>query len=126
MTFQYGETPGGHIYPLDPSAYKQRQFHEDIALNLDVQKARLQVDQNAIRSDLDDAVKNLKAEITRALGLIELDGGLVHEGPTPPEQDMLWLYVDPEYDPNSTGPLPTYTTEAGETIEHGELVEWSA
>lgn len=59
------------------------------------------------------------------LGLVETRYGFAWEGPTPPSQSMLWLYVEESYDPDSGDPLPTYVTDDGEIIEHGELVEWS-
>lgn len=52
--------------------------------------------------------------------------GLVWEGSTPPPYSGLWLYVHATYDPASGAPLPVYTAPDGTTVEHGELVEWSA
>ncbi|WAC65191.1 hypothetical protein OVA14_07260 [Agrococcus sp. SL85] len=52
--------------------------------------------------------------------------GVYWEGPTPPPGPMLWLYIEPSFDPDSGAPLPVYTAPDGTTIEHGELVEWSA
>lgn len=49
-----------------------------------------------------------------------------HRGPTPPLTDGQWLFIDPTYDPTSGAPLPVYTAPDGTTVEHGELVEWSA
>lgn len=60
------------------------------------------------------------------LGLVETGWGLAWQGGTPPSVSMLWLYIDPTYDPDSGDPLPVYTAPDGTTIEHGELVEWSA
>jgi hypothetical protein len=59
------------------------------------------------------------------LALVETVFGLAWQGKTPPTQSMLWLYVDPDYDPDSGDPLPTYSAPNG-TIEHGELVDWEA
>jgi len=50
----------------------------------------------------------------------------VWQGPTPPPYSGLWLYTDPYYDPSSGASLPVYTAPDGSTVEHGELVEWSA
>lgn len=60
------------------------------------------------------------------LVLVETPSGLAWEGATPPHVSMLWLFVDPNYDPDSGAPLPIYTAPDGTTVEHGELVEWSA
>lgn len=48
------------------------------------------------------------------------------EGSTPPPYSGDWLFIDPTYDPTSGAPLPIYTAPDGTTVEHGELVEWSA
>lgn len=60
------------------------------------------------------------------IAVIDTDYGLAWQGPTPPASSMLWLYTEPTYDPNSGAPLPVYTAPDGTTVEHGELVEWSA
>lgn len=60
------------------------------------------------------------------LALIEDARGLYYEGNTPPRQSMRWLYLEPTYDPASGFPRPIFTAPDGTTVEHGELVEWSA
>ncbi|WP_313816339.1 hypothetical protein [Citricoccus sp.] len=60
------------------------------------------------------------------LALVETTWGLAWQAATPPPVSMLWLYIEPTYNPDSGAPLPTYTTPDGTTIEHGELVDWSA
>lgn len=60
------------------------------------------------------------------LTVVRTESGLAWRGSTPPPMSMLWLYVHPTYDPGSSAPLPVYTAPDGTTVEHGELVEWSA
>lgn len=60
------------------------------------------------------------------LTVLDTDYGLAWQGPTPPATSMLWLYTEPAYDPTTGAPLPVYTAPDGTTVEHGELVEWSA
>ena len=65
-------------------------------------------------------------DLAKVVGIKPLpNGDLAWHGSVPPPQDMLWLYVDPQYDPDSGQPLPTYTAPNG-TITHGELIEWEA
>lgn len=60
------------------------------------------------------------------LALVQDSRGLYYEGNTPPGQSMRWLFLDPTYDPASGLPRPIFTAPDGTTVEHGELVEWSA
>lgn len=57
---------------------------------------------------------------------IEPAPGMAWIGSTPPPLSMPWLYVEDTFNPMSGGPLPVYTAPDGTTVEHGELVEWSA
>ncbi|MGC5078450.1 hypothetical protein [Agrococcus sp. DT81.2] len=60
------------------------------------------------------------------IAVVDTAWGLAWQGPTPPASTMLWLYTEPTFDPDSGAPLPVYTAPDGTTVEHGELVEWSA
>lgn len=60
------------------------------------------------------------------LTVVDTMQGLVWVKDTPPPMTMQWHYIDPAYDPDSGLPLPVYTAPDGTTVEHGELVEWSA
>jgi hypothetical protein len=59
------------------------------------------------------------------LAVVDTSFGIAWQGSTPPTSSMLWLYIDPTYDPDRGLPLPVYTAPDGTTVEHGELVEWS-
>lgn len=60
------------------------------------------------------------------IAVVDTPYGLAWQGSTPPPYSGLWLYLEPGYDTNSGDPLPVYTAPDGTTVEHGELVEWSA
>lgn len=81
--------------------------------------------ETALRERLPNIIVPPEGGDIGSLGLVETGLGLAWEGSTPPHQSMLWLYMDEFYDPDSGDPLPTYKTDDGEIIEHGELVEWS-
>lgn len=61
-----------------------------------------------------------------SLTVVETDFGLAWQGSTPPPYSGLWLFLADSYDPASSGPVPVYTSPDGTTVEHGELVDWSA